>query len=233
MKIEFNKKTLSAISVYGIALFLYVFAFLIIPFEKESVSWLSFTFTIIAFIVSFLMYFVAFNKNDTLISKIYGFPVVRISLYYLAAQFVLGIFFCLLQEPLEDAMWFVLLVYIVLLAAAVIGLIAVDNVRDTIENMEAETAKATRAVTVFKLDVAGIIDNCSDPVVIKELRVLEEEVRFSDPVSSEYTLETEKKLVEELRVLRQELYGNNVLPQIKKVRNLLAERNRICKAFKR
>ena len=132
--------------------------------------------------------------------------------------------------------WVSLLLSIILLGAAGIGVIATDNTRDAIQNIDNEVERVTKATKIFKLDIATIIDICEDAEVSKELNKLAEELKYSDPVSSEATEETETLLLEEIRILRSFVEADdkeNALKQTRKTINLLAERNRICKAFKK
>ena len=212
MKIELNKKSKSAIAVFAIVAFVYAFCFIIIPFPKNAASWISFAFTLISAVAGLGIFTYAFKDGDSLVSKIYGFPIFRIGYLYIAAQ------------------------SIILLGLAIIGVIATDNTRDIIEEIEEETERVTKATKIFNLDIQAIVDLCTDEAVKKELVKLAEAIKYSDPVSSEATEDAENTLLEEISRLRELIEVNDnekSLTQITKVTNLLNERNRICKAFKK
>lgn len=235
MKVEFNKKNKSAIAVFAIVAFVYAFCFCIIPFPKNAASWISFAFTIISVVAGLGITTYAFKDGNSLVSKIYGFPVFRIGYLYIALQFILGLIICLVAAFVAVPYWVALVISVILLALAAIGVIATDNTRDIIEEIEAETERVTKPTKLFNLDIQAIVDICSDEAVKKELEKLAEAIKYSDPVSSEATEETEDAIFEQIDVLRVKVKENSddTLAQITKVTNLLNERNRICKAFKK
>ena len=73
-------------------------------------------------------------------------------------------------------------------------------------------------------------------MVKKELVKLAQANKYSDPDTREATEDAENTLFEEISILRELVEVNDTeksLTQITKVTNLLNERNRICKAFKK
>ena len=236
MKIELNKKAKSAIAVFAIIAFVYAFCFIIIPFPKNSASWISFVFTLISVIAGLGIFTYAFKNGDSLVSKIYGFPIFRIGYLYIAAQFIVGVLICLVAAFVAVPYWIALVLSVILLSLAAIGVIATDNTRDIIEEIEEETERVTKATKIFNLDIQAIVDLCTEESVKKELVKLAEAIKYSDPVSSEATEDAENTLLEEISILRELIEVNDTeksLTQITKVTNLLNERNRICKAFKK
>lgn len=236
MSIKLNKKSKSAIAVFAIIAVVYVLCFILIPFPKNVTSWISFAFTLISLVVGLGISGYAFKNSDSLTSKIYGFPVFRIGYLYVATQFIVGVVLCVIAAFVAVPYWIALLLSIVLLGLAVIGVIATDNARDIIEEIEEETERATKATKIFNLDIQSIVDLCTEEAVKRELVKLAEAIKYSDPVSSEATEDTENTLFEEISILRELIEVNDTekaLAQITKVANLLNERNRICKAFKK
>ena len=226
----------SLIAVYAVVLFIYILFFLVIPFEKEDVSWLSFGFTIFSVLASLGICGIAMGKDEALVSKMYGFPVFKVGLYYAGAQFALGFLFCLLAPVVDIPMWIPALLYIALFAAAVIGVLATDSARKVIEGIEQQTRADTQTITYFRIDVDGIVDACNVPEVKADLERLKEQIRFSDPVSSEATRESEaivQAMLDELKVALTVGNVNEIRAQIQRTANALNTRNRICKANKR
>lgn len=115
-------------------------------------------------------------------------------------------------------------------------MIATDNARDIIEENEAEIERVTKATKIFNLNIASVLDLCSDVTVKKELEKLAESFRFSDPVSSDATEDIESTIMEKLEDLKINITAFSADENIEKItelKNLLAERNRICKMNKR
>jgi ethanolamine utilization protein EutQ (cupin superfamily) len=121
------------------------------------------------------------------------------------------------------------------MGVAAIGVIATDNARDVVEEIDQNIVEKTRTVVRFRLDVEGIVDCCQDTSLKKSIEKLSEAIRYSDPVSNEQLKSIEDKLGVEVNNLSEMVTANDVEAAQKKVleiQNLLAERNRKCKALK-
>ncbi len=232
---KLGKKSKSVIAVYAILLFVYVLAFLIIPFHKIAASWISFAFTIIAIASSLLVFNFAFNAKETLVSKIYGYPIFRVGAAYALAQLALGIVICAIAAFVAVPYWVALLLSIILLGAAAIGVIITDNTRDLVEEVDERVKVDTKNATRFQIDIAGIVDICENTEVKADLEKLNELFRFSDPVTNDETREVEesiKTMLSELKTIVVDGSTDDIKALIKKITNALNERNRICKASK-
>lgn len=235
MNINMNKKVISAIAAYAIVLFLFGFAYFIIPFPKSVASYISFVFTVIAIFASALISAYAFSGKEDLRSKVYGFPVFRVGIVYALAQLIFTVLVSLISIFLYIPEWITIFVGVVLLALAALGVIATDNARDVIEAIEAETSVQTKEMKLFRADVSTLAYNVEDAEIKKEIEKLSEMFKYSDPVSSEATASYEKELNLRLEDLRASLTietKEELLASIKAIKNLLAERNRICKLNK-
>ena len=81
----------------------------------------------------------------------------------------------------------------------------------------------------------SVIDLCENKELRKKLVNLSEKFRYSDPVSCDELEEIEQKITEEIEVLKN-LVTSDVDEASKKItyiENLLADRNRRCKALKK
>lgn len=235
MNMKLGKKSKSVIAIYAILLVVYIVAFLIIPFNKIAASWISFAFTIIAIASSLLIFNFAFNAKETLVSKIYGYPIFRVGAVYALAQLALGVVICIIAAFVAVPYWVALLLSIILLGAAAIGVIITDNTRDMVEKVETEVKEEIKAVTYFQIDIDGIFDECESAELKEELDELSERFKFSDPVSNESTKAIEEKIKGMLSDLRSFVEAKNTDEAnalIKKIDNAIKERNRICKANK-
>lgn len=235
MNIKLDKKAKSTIAVYAIILLVYVLAFLIVPFNKCAASWFSFVFTIIALVSSLFICGIAFKAKETLVSKIYGFPIFRVGAIYAIVQLVVGVIICAIGAFVAVPYWVALLLSVILLGAAAIGVIITDNTRDLIEEIDDSVKVETKNVTYFQINIAGIVDDCENPDVKADLEALNQLFEFSDPVTNEETKESEetiKAMLAELKTLVVDGSTDDIKALIKKITNALNERNRICKASK-
>ena len=230
-----NKKNKSIIVVYGILAFIYLIAFITIPFPKNAASWISFVFTLISFVLSLGVSLYVFGKEDEMTSKFYGFPILKIAYMYPLVQFIVGVVICLIAAFVAAPYWVALILSLVILSVSAIGVIATDNARDIIEENEAEIERVTKATKLFNLNVSSVLDLCTEASVKKELEKLAESFRFSDPVSSDATEEIENTIMEKLENLKISISSSDSdenIAKITELKNLLAERNRICKVSK-
>ena len=230
-----NKKNKSIIAVYGILAFIYLIAFVIIPFPKTAASWISFVFTLVSFVLSLGVTLYVFGKDDEMTSKFYGFPIFKIAYMYPLIQFVVGLIICIVAAFVAIPYWIALILSLIILGASAIGVIATDNARDIVEQTEAESERVTKATKMFNLNIASVLDLCTEPSVKIELEKLAESFRFSDPVSSEATEEIENTIMEKLENLKLGISSSSAdenVAKITELKNLLAERNRICKVSK-
>lgn len=231
-----NKKNKSIIAVYGILSLIYLIAFVIIPFPKNAASWISFVFTLVSFVLSLGVSLYVFGKDDEMTSKFYGFPIFKIAYMYPVVQFAVGVIICLIAVFVAVPYWIALILSLVILGASAIGVIATDNARDIIEENEAEVERVTKATKMFNLNISSVLDLCTEPSVKKELEKLAESFRFSDPVSSDATEEIESTIMEKLENLKINITAfssDENIAKITELKNLLSERNRICKMNKR
>jgi hypothetical protein len=232
-----NQKQKSALAVYGILVVVYNVCYFAIPFPKTGAAWISYVFTWIAFGVSLYSLKIAFDGAEELESKVYGFPVVRIGYLYMAAQVVFGLLICLLGYGVKVSTWIPLVVSVLLLGLTLIGMIAADVVRGTVEKTVEKTRQQTSQMKYFKLDAAGLSDMAQGDTLKTAVIKLEEDIRYSDPVSNDALVGIEERLQREMDFLRGMLTSGGeekaVLEQVQKVRNLVSERNRLCKAGKK
>ena len=131
--------------------------------------------------------------------------------------------------------WLAVLVYAIMLGAAVIGLISADAVAEQIHAQDAKLKKDVAAMRTIQSKLSVLPGQCEDPVTAKCLTQLAEEIRFSDPVSSEGTQETEADLNALTDELQKAVLENDTAAAqnlCKRCQAVLMERNRLCKLEK-
>ena len=228
-----GKSFSSTAIIFLLVVLLYVFAFLVIPFPKNATSWTAFVFTLAAFCVCLYSLYLAFGKGEKLVSRVYGLPIMKVGTTYLAVQLVIGVALCFIGAFVELETWISLILSVVPLAAAIIGLIAFDSVRDAIEEQEAADVRATRSVRLFKINIDSIVSLCEVPDTLPALKKLAEDIKYSDPVTCNETAALEEQILVEINTLRSMVNSPAALREIQHISNLLADRNRICKMYKK
>ncbi len=229
-----NKKGISFLAVYAIVLVLYNVIFFVIPFPKNASAFIEYGASLLAIVLGAVITYIAFSKGDTVKSKVYGFPIFRLGMYYSAVQLVFGLAVCITGFWVEVPIYVSVTVSVLILGLSLIGVIGADNVRDVIERQEVSDAAAIQNISALISDMKGISEQSTDPALKARLQKLYEQFRYSDPVSSSATLELEAKLREEIAALKGSVSSDDsaAAKKAEEIERLLEERNRICKSSK-
>lgn len=216
----------------GVLLVLYILVAFLIPFVHTAVFWVSFLFTLVSFAVVGASMYIAFVKNPDAKSKFYGFPIAKIGAVYGLFQLVAGILFMALAALVP--VWVSVLIFAIALGAAVIGLIAAEAVVEQIQVQDVKLKKDVSLMRALQSKANQMAAQCGDSDAAAAVKAFAEELRYSDPVSSDALEEIERDLsaaVDELQAAIVD--GDSTTAQLcRKAAALLAERNRLCKLNK-
>lgn len=213
----------------GVLLVLYILLAFLIPFAKTAVFWISFVFTLVAFAVTGWALYTAFLKKPDATSRFYGFPIARIGVIYGGGQLAAGLLLMALGK--WTPAWLAVLVYAVMLGAGVIGLMSADAVVETIHTQDQKLKKDVTFMRSLQSKTHQLAAQCDSP----EVKAFCENVRYSDPVSSEALTEIERDLSAAEDDLQAAVVDGDteVIAQLaRKADSLLSERNRVCKLNK-
>ncbi len=228
-----DKNTIRGIIIFAVVLLAYHLIVFLVPFPGGPVFWISYLFTLLGLDVSAIACFVAFKRGNSAKSRFYGFPIIRLGVLYGIFQLIAGLIGMALGAILS--LWIPVVVYVIAFAAAVIGLVATDTVRDSIEDQDVEHKKVISAMRAIQSKVNQLPMQCEDETAMKAVQNFAEEVRYSDPVSSPAIAEAEAKLADAVEELQQAVDGGDaavIVAACKKATRVLAERNRLCKLNK-
>ncbi len=228
-----NKNEMRTVLIAAIVLVLFCVLAFAIPFVHGPVFWLSLLFTIIAIVAQVYVAKKAFENGEGARSKFYGFPIARVGFIYLMAQLIVGLG-CMALGAFLPA-WVAVVIFGLILAAAAIGFITVDAMRDEVERQDTVLKKNVSAMRDLQSRSASIAAQCDDPALKTALNALAEKFRFSDPVSNDATVEAEAELsmlMGELQNACLESDMSSVSLLTAKIEAKLNERNRLCKLNK-
>ena len=187
-----NKNKLRAVIVIAIAVVVFNVLAFVIPFAKGGVFWISYGFGMLAILAQFFVIWLAFSKAETVKSKLYGLPILRIGVIYAVLQIILSIVF--MATGIFIPVWVPIIPYILILAFAAFGLIATDTVRDTIEAQDAKLNNRVSYMRGLTEQANGLASAPVEDSALKAaLQELYEEIRYSDPTSSEATQSAERR----------------------------------------
>ena len=191
-----------------------------VPFAKNGVFWLAYVFGVIAIAAQIYIYPKAF-EGESARSKFYGFPIAKLSTIYLIVQLILSILCMAISKVLPT--WVPAVVFIVLLAAAVIGFVAAEGIRVEVERQDAKLVKDVSTMRALQSKVYALPALCTDAM------------RFSDPVSSDALADAERELSGQIDTLQQAVVDADkaaILALCRSTTITLNERNRLCKLHK-
>lgn len=228
-KEKYMKKNTVRSALIGILLLVvYHVIVFVVPFTHDGVFWTSYSFGWAAFVVLELGAYFGLGRKDDAKSKFYGFPIVRLAMIYFGVQMVLS--FVAMAVSVVPV-WAATVVYVILLALAALGMIGADAVVDEIHRQD---TKLKKDVT-FMRSLQSKVNQMATQTDVPEVRKFAEDVRYSDPVSSETLTEIERDLaaaVDELQTAIVDGDRDTILTLCRKASNVLSERNRICKLNK-
>ncbi len=177
----------------------------------------------------------AFSDAEYARSTFYGMSIARVGVIYIVAQLVFSfIAMGLAWVPVVPA-WPFIIVSLLLLAAVALGTIATDMTRDEIERQDIQIKRDVSKMRELQSLGNALVRQCDDAAAKAQLQKLSDALRFSDPVSSNATVESEtelKQLMEELQNAMLDGDTSGISRLCKQAQNVLAERNRICKLNK-
>lgn len=229
-----NEKEKKGSLVLALLFAVYTLIVLAVPFAKGGMFWLTYLFTAAAFGVQVYVFKLSFEKEAGAKSKFYGFPIARVGVLYLAVQLVLGLVFMALAAVAP--VWLALVLYLALLVAAAVGVIATDSIRDEVERQDTQLKKNVATMRALQSKAAALPARCEDAEAKSALEKLAEEFRYSDPVSAPDLTDLETDMAATMEELSAAVTdGDNaaVLALCKKISATLAERNRLCKLNKK
>ena len=219
--------------VLGVVLVVYNVLAFALPFPKTAVFAVSYLFTMIAILAQIYVIRTAFYRGEGVKSKFYGFPIAKLGVIYLAVQLIAGLVFMALG--LIVPVWLPLALYVVLLGVAAVGFVAADAARDEVVRQEVKLEKDVSRMREFQAKGRALVTLNQVPEAARPLEKLAEDLRFSDPVSSEALTEIEDQLAECLAQLQEAVSAQKteqILSVCQEAEHILAERNQLCKLSK-
>ncbi len=232
---KLNKNTIRGLVIGGIFLAVFNLIAFLVPFPHGGTFWVGYIFGMIAILAQAPIWMLAFRGTESARSKFYGMPIARVGVVYLIVQIIFSfIAMGLAWVPVVPA-WPFIIVSLLILAAAALGTIATDMTRDEIERQDIQIKRDVSKMRELQSLGTSLVRQCDDAATKAELQKLSDALRFSDPVSSAATAESEAELKRMLDELQNALLDGDktgVSGLFRQAQNVLAERNRICKLNK-
>ncbi len=205
----------------------------VLPLPKNNVFWVSYLFGIISIVVQIYVLKTAFSGTISVKSKFYGFPIAKIGIIYMIIQLLFSIIAIVLSQYIP--MWVVIIVFVFMFCAALIGFIVTDAARDEIEQQDEKHVTNIKCIQELRSKVHSLILQIENAEAKKILSELSDAFNYSDPVSNSSLVEIESELkvmVDELQQCVIDSDIENTKRMCKKISITLTERNRLCKLNK-
>ena len=203
----------------------------VIPFEKTTVFWVAYGCGLFA--ILFQVYIFKTSFGDDAKSRFYGFPIARVGICYLVAQLIVSFDEIALSKVLP--LWAVIVINALILAAALIGCITTETMRDEIARQDTQLKKDVSRMRELQSLAASLLSQCNDEELKQTVKKIADELRFSDPVSSDATQELEDEMRSQMQDIQQAIAEGDAVSAKKlcgKMLEILTERNRICSVNK-
>ena len=227
------KNSTRGLIVIAIALVVFSVVAFAIPFAHTTAFWVAYGFGALAILFQLYIFKVSFATDGDAKSRFYGFPIARLGVYYLIAQLIASVIEMALSKVIPTGA--AVAVNVLLLALAVVGCITVDAMRDEIIRQDGALKKNVGNMRELQSLSSALVGQCGDEALKPMLQKLADEFRYSDPVSSEKTLELEEDMKVQLGDIQQALVegdSDGAKKLCGKLMGSLAERNRICSVSK-
>ena len=209
----------------------------VIPFPKKSYATfiMSFVGIIIALAAQGYVAYLIFKKSSSLRSKIYGIPVIRVSIMYLMFQFIASVVIMAINAFVYVPVFVPVVIFVVLGGLAAIGILITSAAKGIIENIEKEEKQKTAFMNNFKIEIESLENKTDDEAFNKDLHKLIEKVKYSDPMSANELVDVENEMNTVYLSLKDNIANKN-LDEAKKdateLSDLVDKRNKLCKLNK-
>jgi len=206
----------------------------LVPIEREEVFWIGYVSGMIAILLQIPVFGFAYPSQTQLKSKVLGYPVFRIGIIYLAVQMILSFVLFAAGNNGDFPIWLAFLLCLIVLAGALILGMSANMAREVIANMETVKSADTTLMKSLAGRAEALVSRTNDPVLMKELKKLAEDIAYSDPVSSPLIAEQEYALSGAFGQLEAAVTSQNpgAVDLCRNVAIALSDRNSACKSAK-
>lgn len=214
--------------ILGILFVLFNIIVFTLSFEKNSIFWIGYLFTTIAFASQgYLLY--QYTQYETLFErKFLGFAFAQVNVTYLIVQLVaFSILIALKPEKLTSSV----LVYSIILAAYLVIFLMMNSGGEIILEYEDRVEQKVNYLRALDVDVSLIKNKVEDQELKTVLNTLEDELKYSDPMSSKELEDIELSIKDRVDALKSNIDLITV-DSVNDIIDLVKERNSKTKLYK-
>lgn len=208
----------------------------LIPMERPAAFWITYGAELLAVILQFPIFWLAYRNANTAEKRLFAFPVFTTGYTYLLAQTIASavIYICILIWE-DFPVWLTWLVSIIILGVFAVWYITANNARESVVEIQQNKTDATKFVYEARAKSEILKNRAADESVKAKLNELYQVLRLSDPVSNSATVNIESELMYKFSVLEDAIQNstpdtvNQVAGEMIRMAN---ERNTMCKSGK-
>ena len=224
--------------IISIIIVLYNILVWVIPFPKKDIATfvLMYVASMIALIAQPVVYYIAMNNKETLKSKLYGLPILRIGYIYGVAQLIITILFYIIGAFAKVPVWISIILTTFVIGLAAIGLLITETYRDEIEKMENSAPLTKRFILNLRIESEAFARKIVAEPLHSEIVRFTELVKYSDPISSETLIDFEDEIERKFIEIKELAINDKIeeaSKELKELHILMEERNKRCKLFKK
>ena len=221
------------LAILAIVLAVFSLIFFVLPLAHTPVFWIAYVCGVFAILFQAYLFRAMLAKDADAKSRFYGFPIARLGVYYLAAQLVLSFIEAALSSVIP--VWVTVIVNALLAAFVLIGCLTTETMREEIAQQDEKLKKQVSRMRELQSMASTMAGQCGDEELKKTVQKIADELRFSDPVSSESTAALEDEMRSQLTEIQQAVFEGDhegVRTLCGKLMANLTERNRLCSVNK-
>ena len=224
---NFNKK--KGVSTVAILIILAVFnaAAFLMPLKHTLTFWIGYLFAIISAVILLACLLFLFDSphRERMFLRL---PLVKLGWAYFALQVVLSVWE---MTKFSTSYFPALVINAVLTGFYIVAILASSAAGESIEKQDEHIAQKVFFIKNMQSVVSQI--KTQDEELTKELKKLQDDIRFSDPMSHSMLEELEKQIEARIIMLKSEIADKDKAQEsIKCISDLLKERNQKCKLYK-
>jgi len=222
MTIKIGKKAIITTLVLAIFALAYNLIFFLIPWKIEKSNaafWITYGFTWGAIILCGIFTGLAFNKKEVK-SNIFGIPVFKVGVVMLLLQFVIDAVILGVGSFFEIWFWIPLIVEVLLFATCALLVISRLLNRQHIDVIDAKSVKES-FIKELRIETETLCKNNTIDDLKQDLIKLNEEAKYSDPVSSKAVEDIEDQIADKMTTLKGLLDDANIEEAKKVIKTLI------------
>ena len=197
-----------------------------IPTTRTTTFWITYVFTIIAFIAQIFIWNFALEKTKNLQHRLWSFSIIYIGIVYLVLQIIVFFLFRIIATL---PTWSAIVVSVIISGISIASILASESGVNEIKQNEIKVQNKISFIRVLQTEIDLLINREKDDDVRLALENLAQKIRFSDPMSSEQLKVLENEIDSKVSDLK---IATNKKELIDIINLLLDERNIKCKMIK-